>query len=195
MSTREDGPSEQPSPDVLADTRSSSNIKMLVIAAAFLMVTIGLIAMQPGADEAPAADVAVVQPQSDPTVAQDDLATEVSRADASLLQLDQLSASEAVSRQLRQPIRLTDTDASRHDLRSLTAAVLADFGHAVSAGDRLHALLVQALTEGQSNAYIDALLNTAAARGEFVAPTQLQTSAGRLDTETLLRALVLYARG
>ena len=119
----------------------------------------------------------------------------MTRADASLLDLQSLSASEAVSQQLRQPIRLTDTDARHTDLRSLTAAVLIGFGHTPGDGDRLQALLVQALTEGQSNAYIDALLNTAAARGEFTMPRQLTTASGRLDTETLLIALVHQSRG
>ena len=181
----------QDEPDAPREDVSSSNIKMLLIAVAFLMVTIGLILLQPGADQATAPEVAGTAPPLD--AAEGD--SEVSRSDASLLQIETVSASEAVSRQLRQPIRLTDTDASRSDLRSLTAAVLADFGYAVTPGDRLHALLVQALTEGQSNAYIDALLNTAAARGEFEPPRQLEMSSGRLDTETLLIALVRYARG
>ncbi|WP_299371704.1 hypothetical protein [uncultured Tateyamaria sp.] len=172
--------------------RSTSNIKMLLIAVAFLTVTIGLILLQPGAD--PATDQIAVIEDTAPLI--DASPTpEVTRSDASLLDLDGLSASEAVSRQLRQPIRLTDTDASRSDLRSLTATVLAEFGYGVQSGDRLQGLLVQALTEGQSNAYIDALLNTAAARGEFTPPRQLMMTSGRMDTETLLVALVRYARG
>ncbi|WP_415404873.1 hypothetical protein [Tateyamaria sp. SN3-11] len=179
--------------DAPTEDTSSSNIKMLLIAVAFLTVTIGLILLQPGTDPDTVTDFAETTPTLD--VEEDAGAGEVSRSDASLLQIETVSASEAVSRQLRQPIRLTDTDASRSDLRSLTAVVLADFGHVVTQGDRLHALLVQALTEGQSNAYIDALLNTAAARGEFEPPRQLEMSSGRLDTETLLIALVRYARG
>jgi len=175
------------------DPASTSNIKMLLIATAFLLVTIGLILLQPGAD--PATQTAAIVETPAPTLEQvDDEDAHVSRSDASLLALNGLSASEAVSRQLRQPIRLTDTDASRSDLRGLTATVLAGFGHTVQEDDRLQSLLVQALTEGQSNAYIDALLNTAAARGEFTPPHQLQMTSGRLDTETLLLALVRYAR-
>ena len=48
---------------------------------------------------------------------------------------------------------------------------------------------MQALAEGQSNAYIDALLNTAAGRGEMSVPVALQTASGRLDTDTLLLGL------
>lgn len=172
-----------------ADDFSSSNIKMLLIAAAFLVLTIGLILLQPGFGDAPEQQVAEIPETIAP------VEPEVTRADASLLDLRRTSASEAVSRQLRQPIRLTDTDARHTDLRSLTTGVLAGFGYTPQPGDRLQALLVQALTEGQSNAYIDALLNTAAARGEFDIPRQLTTAAGRLDTETLLMALIHQSRG
>ncbi|WP_147109630.1 hypothetical protein [Tateyamaria sp. syn59] len=165
---------------------ASSNIKLLLVASAFLVVTIVLILLQPGSMTPPTEPVATAQGAevvSDAEVA-------VTRADASLLDLQSVTASEAVSRQLRQPIRLTDTDARHTDLRSLTSAVLIGFGYTPQPGDRLQALLVQALTEGQSNAYIDALLNTAAARGEFPLPHQLTTAAGRLDTDALLVALV-----
>ncbi|WP_299770598.1 hypothetical protein [uncultured Tateyamaria sp.] len=167
---------------------SSSNIKMLVIAATFLVVTIGLILMQPGGP--------TIERQSFAEIAIDvEDEAEVTRADTSLLEPQPLPASEAVSRQLRQPIRLTDTDARHTDLRSLTRIVLIGFGYTPAQDDRLQALLVQALTEGQSNAYIDALLNTAAARGEFTLPRQLTTTAGRLDTETLLAALISQSQG
>ena len=167
------------------DDPSMSNIKMLSIAAAFLLVTIGLILMQPGFD--PDVDHASAEAPEQPL---SETASDVTRADASLLSIEAPSASQAVSRQLRQPIRLTDTDANHSDLRALTANVLAGFGYTAGPGDRLHTLLVQALTEGQSNAYIDALLNTAAARGEFVPPRNLQMSSGRMDTNRLLAALV-----
>lgn len=178
-------------PRTAADGQPSSNIKMLVIAASFLLVTIALILMQSGPGPEPVETAAVTPPQSAvPEGVQD-----VTRANASLLDLRAVSASDAVSRQLRQPIRLTDSDARHTDLRSLTAGVLAGFGHTTHPGDRLQALLVQALTEGQSNAYIDALLNTAAARGEFTIPMPLRTAADRLDTETLLMALIHQSQG
>ncbi|MEM8655128.1 MAG: hypothetical protein AAGF36_10320 [Pseudomonadota bacterium] len=183
--------SEPPKLNQHTEDYASSNIKLLLIATAFLLVTIGLILLQPDGAQTPAPQIADVQtegPAVEPEAA-------VTRADASLLDLKAVSASEAVSRQLRQPIRLTDTDARHTDLRSLTTAVLTGFGHSPQQDDRLQTLLVQALTEGQSNAYIDALLNTAAARGEFDVPRQLTTTAGRLDTETLLMALVQQSQG
>ncbi|WP_299618663.1 hypothetical protein [uncultured Tateyamaria sp.] len=190
MDRREDGAPGDGQIDGSYAPDPSANFKMLLIAAAFLMVTIGLVLLQPGQE--PDVDVAdpIAPLLSDP--APD--ATEVTRADASLLDLDGLSASEAVSRQLRQPIRLTETGVKHRDLRTLTADVLQGFGHTVHDGDPLHALLVQALTEGQSNAYIDALLNTALARGDFKLPTQLRLTSGRLNTPALLAALVRQSR-
>lgn len=191
MFKRKDADVSSPQGADAPDEYSSSNMKMLLIATAFLLVTIGLIILQPGPATAPVQEFATA-PVADTVIEPE---TEVTRADASLLDIQSLSASEAVSRQLRQPIRLTDTDARHTDLRSLTSAVLIGFGHTPVQGDRLQSLLVQALTEGQSNAYIDALLNTAAARGEFELPRQLTTAAGRLDTETLLMALVRQSQG
>lgn len=192
MNRREDGAPDSGQSVGSEGPDPSSNFKMLLIAAAFLTVTIGLVLLQPGVD--PEEDVAVVDPVLPTFAPTPHETTEVTRADASLLDLDGLSASEAVSRQLRQPIRLTDTGVQHRDLRTLTAHVLQGFGHDVHDDDRLHALLVQALTEGQSNAYIDALLNTAAARGDFAPPTQLRMASGRLNTPALLAALVRQSR-
>ena len=194
-----------PKPGVrAADAGLSSNIKLLMIAAAFLVVTIGLILLQPGSPAPTPTQVADV-PAAPPSVAPAPVvaaapatslrppATDtVARSAATLLDPVALpSASAAVSQQLRQPIRLTDTNAAHRDLPSLAASVLQDFGHAPRSGeDRLHALLVQALAERQSNAYIDALLNTAATRGEFAVPPRLERLDGRLDTMVLLAALV-----
>lgn len=175
-------------PGRVRDDRSSSNIKMLLIASAFLSVAIALMLVLPENDAPAAPEVAAL---ADTDIAE----AEVSRADASLLSLDTGPASHSVSRQLRQPIRLTDSNANRSDLRTMTALVLADFGHVPHHDDPLLALLVQALSEGQSNAYIDALLNTAAARGDFAPPRQLVLATGRMDTEALLLALVRHAQG
>lgn len=170
----------------ISNRRGTSNITILLIASALLLVAIGVIAMLPEARQADPADLATTAPAQNGEA--------VTRVDTTLLNLNEVSASQAVSQQLRQPIRLTDSNANRSDLRKLTAAVLSDFGHQSPPGDRLLHLLVQALSEGQSNAYIDALLNTAAARGDFTAPRQLLTASGRLDTETLLTALVRQAQ-
>ena len=169
-------------PGEVDDARSSANITVLLIAVVFLFVTIGLLLIVPNDPSPTFAEAA-----NTPAPVDD---AEVSRSEASLLELETLPAAEAVSRQLRQPIRLTDSNANRNDLNKLTTSVLTDFGYIPVQDDRLLGLLVQALSEGQSNAYIDALLNTAAARGEFTPPRQLLLRSGRMDTNTLLHALV-----
>ncbi len=191
--------------------------KILLGVVACLVVLIGAVALQPQSNlgspsvpvaavvpepvvapepaptfEVAAANASVVEPVQAPAVTPE---PEVSRADASLLELRQAVYSRDASHLLRQPIAGGVAGDQFIDLPKVTTSVLAGFGYRVRAGDRLHALLVQALAEQKSNAYIDALLNTAAARGEFVPPFQLRTSTGRLDTQTLLQAILRQARG
>lgn len=58
----------------------------------------------------------------------------------------------------------------------------------------LQSLVAQALKEGQSDAYIDALLNEAAVTGEVAVPAILVTSDGKVDTATLLASIVADAQ-
>jgi len=58
----------------------------------------------------------------------------------------------------------------------------------------LQVLVVQALQEGQTDSYIDALLNEAAAEGRISVPQILVTADGRVDTAVLLSSLVAEAR-
>ena len=170
---------------------ASSNMKLMLIAAAFLLVTIGLILMQPS--RAPQQMAASEQPTAAVTsetqvarAASTQQTQDVTRSNTSLLTLTQSELTGDVSKMLRSPIRL---NGQRNDLRQLAKTALESFGHTAVPGDALYDLLVQALAEGQSNAYIDALLNTAAGRGEMSVPVALQTASGRLDTDTLLLGL------
>ncbi|QJF49840.1 hypothetical protein [Roseobacter ponti] len=97
-------------------------------------------------------------------------------------------SSEPVSHLIRRPVRLTDRNASGQDLRAQTRQVLAGFGHVAVPDDRLQQLLLRTLAQGQSDAYIHAALNAAAARGEFVIPAPLRTHSGGMDTARLLAA-------
>lgn len=178
----------------IGDRQSFVSTKTMLIAAAFLFLTVVLALLRPGIDR----DDKVVSgtyrtEQAGHMVPHD---SEVTRADVSLIDLSDLSAAEAISRQLRVPVRQTEERGTgTHDLHSLTAAVLEGFGHRVSKEDRLQSMLVQALTEMQSNAYIDARLNTALAQQEFVVPVPLRMNDGRLNTNALLTALVRQSRG
>lgn len=170
---------------------ASSNTKLMLIAAAFLLVTIGLILMQPSRapQQMAASEQSTAAVTSETQVARAASTQEtqdVTRSNTSLLTLTQSELTGDVSKMLRSPIRL---NGQRNDLRQLAKTALESFGHTAVPGDALYDLLVQALAEGQSNAYIDALLNTAAGRGEMSVPVALQTASGRLDTDTLLLGL------
>ncbi|MEL7092052.1 MAG: hypothetical protein AAFN94_09990 [Pseudomonadota bacterium] len=117
--------------------------------------------------------------------------SQVTRADASLLELRQAVSSSQASHLLRQ----ASSGGTPIDLRQLARTVLGDFGYAAGNGDRLHGMLVSALSNQKSDAYIDALLNTAVARGAFTPPDALILPTGRLDTQSLLQAMLIAARG
>ncbi|MGC3937863.1 hypothetical protein ACOTTU_08645 [Roseobacter sp. EG26] len=122
---------------------------------------------------------------------------EVSRSAPSLLELTPalpLSTGEPVSHQLRLPLRLTDRTAQKHNLPYLTSRALARFNHETTPGDVLHDLLVQTLAEGQSDAYVNATLNSALSQGAFASPIGLTTPFGEIDTARLLAAVLAEAK-
>lgn len=84
----------------------------------------------------------------------------------------------------------SDNDA----IAALTRSVLAnlDKGHKPDALGRLsiEQLVSQAVREGQSDAYLDAMLNEAHKAGDLNIPDELITSDNRVDTSTLLSSLV-----
>ena len=53
----------------------------------------------------------------------------------------------------------------------------------------LELLVVQALKEGQSDSYIDTIVNEAARAGTIAVPQVLVTSDGKVDTSVLLRCV------
>lgn len=201
---------------------SSAKITLLMVVMTFLLVTVVLVALQPRSAAAPtfsaeASEEQAAQPVTAVAVAKEAVEEidvvavtapapapaprptpvvaeqEVSRADASLLELRQAVRSREASDVLRQ--LAGTTGASPDDLPSLARSVLGGFGYPVREGDRLHALLVASLSNQKSDAYIDALLNTAVARGEFNPPYALTLPTGRMDTYTLLQAMVTAASG
>ncbi|MBW4981293.1 LysM peptidoglycan-binding domain-containing protein [Mameliella sp. CS4] len=85
-------------------------------------------------------------------------------------------------------------------LMAMTQDVLANLtGGARGAGapqsGDLQTLVVQALRQGQSDAYLDALLNEARDSGRIAVPESLITSDGKVDTTTLLATLVQRSVG
>jgi nucleoid-associated protein YgaU len=88
----------------------------------------------------------------------------------------------------------TASAAPADDMQQMTATVLASLTAATapraSEPASLETLVVQAMRQGQSDAYLDALLNEAAGKGQITVPQSLVTSTGRVDTATLLASLV-----
>jgi nucleoid-associated protein YgaU len=88
-------------------------------------------------------------------------------------------------------------------LRDMTANVLKGLGSvtgktvtpeaAQDKGPSLQTLVAAALRDGKPDAYIDALVNEAAGRGEIRVPKALVTPEGKVDTAVLLAGLVQKA--
>lgn len=104
-------------------------------------------------------------------------------------------AKPPVSHLIRPPLRLTDTSARDHDPGAQTRKVLAGFDYPAHAGDPLYDLLVRALAEGRTDAYIDALLNAAYTGGKIHPPAGLVTPDGGFDTGRLLSAFLTRETG
>ncbi len=191
-----------------ARDEAASNLPLYATAIACVLTTLGILWLR--ADPTPQPQFSQVPPAEEPvsalmidrpqltTVPDIEPVEVVTRAaqPASNGPVTLLRASDApVSQQLRRPIRLVGTDHRVHDLRGLTAEALAGFGHQVGQTDALHNLLVTTLSEGQSDAYIDAALNAARIRGEFQTPKALLTVAGKIDTKALLTSLLVISQG
>ncbi|PIE14142.1 MAG: hypothetical protein CSA70_03050 [Rhodobacterales bacterium] len=96
------------------------------------------------------------------------------------------------------PTAATSAPQQDNALRGLTSSVLAGLNATQTdtpAHVSMETLIVQALAQGQSDSYIDALLNEAADRGQVQVPGALRTSEGKVDTTTLLAALVRKSTG
>lgn len=90
-------------------------------------------------------------------------------------------------------------------MRDMTASILsgigqvtgnevASFGEAPAPSTSLEMLVVAALQQGQSDAYIDIIVNEAAKAGTITVPQGLATSDGNVDTAVLLYSLIEKAR-
>lgn len=155
-------------------------IRMLIITAAFLTVTVVLLILQPGGSDAP-----------------NDIATgHVARSEVGLLDITATDP-EPLPEPIPEAEVTTVQDASETDssLQDLTSQVLARLDNAdltdgpVLLPGELRAQIVQAIGEDRSDAYIEALLKQAIELGENDVPTALITRRGRLDTTALLLQL------
>lgn len=118
---------------------------------------------------------------------------EVSRSGAEQIVLPQPIVgviSVSASERLRAPVRVVDRQAKSQDLQSLVSRALETMEYQADADDRLRVLLIQTLAEGQSDKYIDAVLNAALGRGDFTVPSSMLLRNGDLDTPKLLDKIV-----
>jgi hypothetical protein len=79
------------------------------------------------------------------------------------------------------------------DISGLVSFVVGAFDD-ISTGHALESYLLWAIGTKKSDAYIDSLLNSAAAKGHFQIPLALTTLSGRLDTESLLKSVLIAAK-
>lgn len=147
-------------------------LRASLIAAAFLAVTIALVLMQPGKPRRIAA------PEMP-------LAEDVTRSGPDLAEVS--APKDKPTDPLLQSMQVAvEPDASAQAPSPAQAAREAESG--------LESMVIKALGQGQSETYIDALVNDAAQKGRVEVPSALVTPEGRVDTAVLLSALSQPAR-
>ncbi|MDQ7069989.1 MAG: LysM peptidoglycan-binding domain-containing protein [Rhodobacterales bacterium] len=93
---------------------------------------------------------------------------------------------------------LTNTATDASGQRAMTNNVLSGLRAATGKSEgteTLQTIIVQALQAGESDAYIDALLNAAKIKGEIQVPEALVTNTGKVDTSVILASIIQGATG
>ena len=139
-------------------------IRIVLIFAGFLSVTIALIMLQPsGPRHAATADTDL--PESDPTVTRQDTAIDTLAEVAPTPDIDTAGKPEKAA---PKPSPKTTAQPKKETLETM---------------------VLSALKQGQSEDYITALVSDAADKGKVEVPKSLITSDGRVDTSALLATL------
>lgn len=208
-------------------------IRLFLLAAGFLSVTIALLVTQLGesdetefgtmSSEATRAGTDILEM---PTRSEREQSRQVpERSTAAAANLDPSSTSpidmmtQTILQELRKPVtgdrlrQVAHTAGGQNDtMRTLTDGVLAGLGGTANAApapeappsqlaensrspDTLNTLIIHAMREGQSDAYVDSLINEAVGSGRVQAPDSIVTSSGDVDTATLLDSLVQHSAG
>jgi nucleoid-associated protein YgaU len=198
-------PAAEPAPEP-AVTRSATSMDLTAEdLAAARAAMIAYRDSMPQADEMIAAPVAAVVPIASRTASPSTFGINAGPAPAPThaIQTDATSLGEttaAVLAGLGLETGVPAPEASGDPVRDMTAGALAGIRSATgqqggpAPRTALQVLVVEALAAGQSDAYIDALLNEAAVAGDITVPAVLVTSDGRVDTAVLLSSLVADAR-
>ena len=151
-------------------------IRIVLIAISFLSVTIFLIVMQPSAPRIEA-------------MAEADAATPVTRSDTDFEALAGVSGAEHDIGQTQAIIAPVTEDPAPENPDRAAFMEPAMPSTPLPPQSDLERMIVEALKQGQSDAYIDALVNDAAGKGKVEVPGALLTADGRVDTTTLLKLL------
>ena len=182
-------------------------LRTLVLAVAFLGITLALIMLQPIQDLPGMGENSAVT-RADATLDGPELAQVALQQPATSAALparrnssdpDLQTMTRGVLVELGVAPASLDTvqGASGDAMRSMSLKALSNLrtitGQPVPEATPLQTLIVQALRAGQSDTYIDTLLNEAAKSGEIRVPTALITSDGRVDTHVLLGSIVAQA--
>ncbi len=122
----------------------------------------------------------------------------VSRAQMPLLTVSftpiERMTSLSILEELRQPIRLINVGVPQRDLPQLAEDVLTLLSPVQApASAPLKDMLIEAVRQRQSDAYIRVLLTTAAERGTITIPPTLRTVEGTFDAYSLLKAMAQTA--
>ncbi|MDA7427794.1 LysM peptidoglycan-binding domain-containing protein [Primorskyibacter aestuariivivens] len=195
-------------------------IRLFLLAAGFLSVTIALLVTQMGDPEGterdgPGVTSAATRADSTPFEEPRGGLFETAHRTTQAKAPETLSSSDAANpidlmtqsilSELRRPVtgdRLrqvaTQTGGHSDEMRNLTDTVLAGLGGTpslvpksdVNRPQSLNALIIQAVREGKPDAYVDSLINEAVGKGQVAAPDAIVTSSGEVDTATILDSLV-----
>lgn len=146
-------------------------IRIVLITAGFVGVTVALIILQPS------------NPRQAATTIPEDTgpAPEVTRQDTDVQGLTQIDTA---------PKATTAPDVQKAQASAAPALVVSPQAAPKPSNDvNIETMILGALKQGQSEDYIEALVNDAADNGKIVVPNSLITADGRVDTSALLATL------
>lgn len=155
-------------------------LRIGAIACAFLSTTVALVWVQPN-------DRNVPSQQQTSTIAQPAPEEEVSRAETNLTGSENSVSLE--EREASSSSQSSDNFSDRISNLSYTSASTSPQNLFSEKQSQLESLVIEALRQGQSEEYIDALVNHVAAKGTVEVPGALVTPGGQVDTATLLTTL------
>ena len=186
INTPAEQPAAAPAPVAAAGKRNNS-LKRLAGLTLGLAVVIGaLLALQSGPDTP--AETAAVAPTPAPTPSPEPATSVLASAAVAAPAPAPVSTPEAKAPSATDQLLAQMTAGTLAALRKQTEATAAATTAAAPAAESsaLYALVLKAVSQGQSDAYVDRLLNEAHKSGEVTIPAALIRQDGSVDTATIL---------